>query len=107
MKTSRKAVVGASGLLLLLVVLLIRHLLDLGNQYSAFTYLRTSSANALFHGPSKAPPAIGSQVEDKVVVIAKIESEDTDWVPSELPSSVNIHTLLPLSPNYLSLTFDD
>ena len=95
MKSSRKLVVSAAGVSILLVVLLVRHLLDLGNQYSALTYARTSVAETLFHASSKAPPTIGSKVEDKVVVMAKMESEDTDWVALELPSFVSKPSHLP------------
>ena len=86
MKATNRVVIGASAILILLLVLLTRHLLDLGNQYSAFAYFRTSLTNSLYHPPSNYPPAVGFEAADKVVVMAKMESEDTDWVVRELPS---------------------
>lgn len=88
MKATKRLVIGASVVLILLLVLLARHLLDLGNQYSAWAYFRTSLANSLFNAPSNYPPTIHVEVDDKVVVMAKMESEDTDWVARELPSFV-------------------
>ena len=65
-----------------------RHLLDLGNQYSAFTYLQKSLPFA--HTPSGPSPSGDVNTEDQVVVMAKMESENTDWVAKELPSFVNL-----------------
>lgn len=95
MKTTNRVVVGASVLLLLLLVLVTRHLLDLGNQYSAFTYFRSSLPESLSHAPSNSPPAVDVEAGDKVVVMAKMESEDTDWVARELPSFVTAPPLFP------------
>lgn len=85
MKSINRAVIGALMVLLIPLLLLFRHLLDLGSQYSASTYFRTSVANSLSHAPPK-PPAVGIEADDKVVVMAKVESEDTNWVEMELPS---------------------
>lgn len=68
--------------------LLIRHFLDLGNQYSAFTYFRTPLSQFLSRASPDAPHAIGIEADDKIIVMAKVETEDTDWVARELPSSV-------------------
>lgn len=91
MKATNRVVIGASGILILLIILLARHLLDLGNQYSAFTYFRTSLAKTFFQAPSNDPPAIGVEAGDKVVIMAKMETEDTNWVIRELPSFVTTH----------------
>ena len=91
MKATNRVVIGASVILILLLVLLARYLLDLGNQYSAFTYFRTSLANSFLQAPSNHATAIGVEAGDKVVVMAKMESEDTDWVIKELPLFVTTH----------------
>lgn len=88
MKATSRVVTGALVIILVLLVLLTRHLLDLGNQYSAFVYFRTSIANSLFHTQSDYSPPSGVTADDKVVVMAKMESEDTEWVARELPSFV-------------------
>ncbi len=88
MKTTNRAVVGVSLVLILLLMLLTRHFLDLANQYSAFAYFRTSLSKSFFHASPENPPTIGVEVDDKVIVMAKMESEDADWVARELPSFV-------------------
>ena len=97
MKGTNRIVISASVISILLLVVLARHLLDLGNQYSALTYFRASIANSFSHDPSNHLPAIGVETGDKVIVMAKMESEDTDWVTRELPSFVNtLPIFLPL-----------
>ena len=88
MKAIGRVALGASLISLLLGFLLARHFLDLGNQYSALTYVRTSLTKSWSYAPSDSLPAIGVKVEDKIVVMAKVESEDTDWVARQLPSFV-------------------
>lgn len=88
MKSINRVIIGALTILTLLFLLLTQHLLDLGNQYSAFTYFQTSVKNSFFHAPSNYPPTVGVEADDKVVVMAKMEKEDTSWVARELPRSV-------------------
>lgn len=95
MKGTNRVVISVSVILILLIVLLTRHLLDLGNQYSAFTYFRASLVNSFSHAPSNYLPAAGVETGDKVVVMAKMESEDTNWVTRELPSFVNTAPIFP------------
>lgn len=85
-RTNRAAIIAVSVVLIIPLVLLTRHFLDLGDQYSALTYFRASLAGAAFHAPLNGPTGIGVKVEDKIVVIGKTESEDTDWVAKEIPS---------------------
>lgn len=87
-RTSRAVFIAISAILMVPLVLLTRHLLDLGDQYSAFTYLRASLAGVVFHNPLQSPTNVGVEIEDKIVVIGKMESEDTDWVARENPSFV-------------------
>ena len=89
MKSSYRAAFIALGLVILLLVLLTKHLVDLGNQYSASAYLQASLANTFFHTPPDSPPSVAIEAGDKIVVMAKMESEDTDWVSNELPSFVD------------------
>lgn len=87
-KIIKKFVIGALISSTLPLALLVRHLLDLGDQYSASTYFQSSFKNSLPHAPSKYLPVVGVEVDARVIVMAKLESEDTNWVARELPSLV-------------------
>lgn len=88
---SRFAICGLM-LLLFPLYLLKVHLEDLCNQYRAGAYL-----TEWYHSryPSDAPqrwktPSPGEPNDDKVIVMAKLEEESTDWVQEELPEYVFI-----------------
>ncbi|KAL8652307.1 MAG: hypothetical protein Q9226_004324 [Calogaya cf. arnoldii] len=85
-RTTRAVIIAVSAILLILLGLLTRHFLDQGDQYSALTYARAFVAGLVFHAPTTGPTGIGVKVEDKIIVIGKIESENTDWVAREIPS---------------------
>ena len=76
------ACLAAASFLALLIAW--RLLLDLGNQYSALAYLQASFSYALFEKWEPQRPA-GAKAGDKIIVMAKMESEDTSWVEDELP----------------------
>lgn len=61
------------------------HVLDLCEQYRAYDYVLASvnkdAATSTFAAGGS------SHQQDKVIVIAKLESEDTDWVGNMLPES--------------------
>ncbi|PLN79810.1 hypothetical protein BDW42DRAFT_201563 [Aspergillus taichungensis] len=83
---SRFAICGVM-LLLFPLYLLKVHLEDICNQYRAGAYL-----TEWYHSryPSDAPqgwktPSPGEPNNDKVIVMAKLEEEPTDWVQEELP----------------------
>lgn len=62
------------------------HLHDLGDQYRAGAYLNAWwNRNELRYFP--APPQQTSP-HDKVIVMAKLEEERTEWVEEELPEYV-------------------
>lgn len=88
LKTTNRVIIGVSATLILLLVLLLRHLLNLGDQYSAFAYFRSSLAHSFSPTPFNEIHTAGTEAGDKVVVMAKMVSEDTSWVTRELPSSV-------------------
>lgn len=88
MKATTRILIILSLISMTPIFLLIRHFLDLGDQYSAFTYFRTSIAQFLSHSPPEGPHAIGIEAEDKIIVMARMETEDTGWVARDLPSFV-------------------
>ena len=45
-------------------------------------------AGVVFHNPLHTPTNVGVEIEDEIVVIGKMESEDTEWVARENPSFV-------------------
>ncbi|KAJ5775442.1 uncharacterized protein N7511_000453 [Penicillium nucicola] len=79
---TRLAVICVSSLLLFSLYLLEAHLQDLCNQYRAGAYL----INWLDRNGAASIPAVGDiSVGDKVIVMAKLEEENTDWVEQGLP----------------------
>ena len=80
------AVFGISGALVffLALSLLSAHMIDLYHQYNPIDYLTSSITH---HGQHKSHEVGGStlEVEDKIVVMAAMEEEDTAWVAEELP----------------------
>jgi hypothetical protein len=64
-------------------ILLIAHLQDLGDQYGVMDYFTFSVSNTK-QRPHESDPG-GNAVGDKVIVMAKMEHEDTSWVADELP----------------------
>ena len=71
----------ASAILLVPTFILTRKALDLWDQYSGSAYLRSY----LTHGTQIAAPPIPAKPGDKIIVMAKLEQENTDWVAECLP----------------------
>jgi hypothetical protein len=65
-------------------IFLIAHLVDLGDSYGVVDYLSFSIAQWNLKRPYHHKPAT-STVGDKIIVMAKMEHEDTSWVEEELP----------------------
>lgn len=74
-------------LIIIGAVLLVAHLQDLGDQYRVIDYFAFSLLSARPNRPYRPKP-IGTKVGDKVIVMAKMEHEDTSWVAEELPEYV-------------------
>ncbi|CAO1596835.1 hypothetical protein XANCAGTX0491_000665 [Xanthoria calcicola] len=55
------------------------------DQYSAPSYAWASLRNTLRGSTLDNPPAVLGKVEDKVLIMARVESENTDWVAEGLP----------------------
>lgn len=85
MRWTLRFALTASILLVLLLLLLKRHLEDLWDQYNVPAYLRSSLKSSFRHGSLEYPPPIPGKTGDKIIVMAKLEKEDTDWVVKNLP----------------------
>lgn len=72
-------------LLFFSLYLLEAHLQDLCNQYRAGAYLVDWLDR---NGPAHSPASGYNTPGDKVVVMAKLEEEHTEWVEEELPECV-------------------
>jgi hypothetical protein len=71
-------------------ILLVAHLQDLGDQYGVVDYFTFSVSNLRADRPSHSN-TIGNIVGDKIIVMAKMETEDTSWVAEELPEYVELN----------------
>jgi hypothetical protein len=72
---------GASLILLIPLFFLSRHLLDLWDQYNCSAYV----VAFISHGNQVRTPPIPAQPGDKIIIMAKLEQENTDWVAEYLP----------------------
>lgn len=68
-------------------IFLVAHLQNLGDSYGAIDYFTYSVAHWNLQRPHHHKPATG-KVGDKIIVMAKMEHEDTTWVAEELPEYV-------------------
>lgn len=107
MRCPARIAIGIAVLLLVPLSLLVLHLEDLWNQYDVTAYVFTTYKTAWLGRAGsfthKRPQASFNNSSDKVVVMAKLEAEDTDWVAEELSEL----DLSPQTPNPCSavLTF--
>lgn len=85
MKGGLRFAICASALLFFSLYLLEAHLQDLCNQYRAGAYLVDWLDR---NGPVHSSPSGDTTPGDKVIVMAKLEEEDTNWVEEELPECV-------------------
>lgn len=74
-----------------LLLLLTNHLEDLWEQYNVTAYVRTSLKNSIGHKNSKEKVPASSNAGDKVIVMAKMEKENTNWVDANLPEYIHTH----------------
>ncbi|KAL8822452.1 MAG: hypothetical protein Q9191_006811 [Dirinaria sp. TL-2023a] len=101
MRLALRLALGSSLVILIPFFLLIRHLLDLGNQYNVTAYIQSSFRSGAH---DKVPP-IPAKAGDKIIIMAKLEAEDTDWVGEYLPDWQHaIYTVNPSSSSTSSTT---
>jgi hypothetical protein len=68
-------------------VLTLAHFQDLGDQYGVVDYFTFAVSNVTPKRPNQQKPS-GTRPGDKVIVMAKMEHEDTSWVAEELSEYV-------------------
>ena len=86
MRTAVRICLAVALVLLFGLGLLVRHLLDLGDQYHAGSYILD-----LIRAPESASGLLQSvpvEQGDKVIVMGRLEEEDVSWVEEELPELV-------------------
>ncbi len=86
MKGGLRFAICASLLAFFSLYLLEAHLKDVCSQYRAGAYL----VDWLNRNGAVEPPTVGNVpvIGDKVIVMAKLQEEPTDWVQEELPECV-------------------
>ncbi|KAL8921788.1 MAG: hypothetical protein Q9208_005545 [Pyrenodesmia sp. 3 TL-2023] len=85
MRWTLRFAVPALALLFTLCTILYIKFAQIWDQYNAPAYAWASLKNSFRGSKLDSPPAIVGKVEDKVVIMAKVESEDTQWVAENLP----------------------
>ncbi|KAL2051011.1 hypothetical protein ABVK25_008757 [Lepraria finkii] len=96
MRWALRFALSASVLAFLLLVLLKNHLEDLWDQYDVTSYIGASWKNTFKHGTVQNIPAFNGQPGDKVIIMATLEKENTDWVAEGLPDwQAAIYTVNP------------
>lgn len=85
MKWSIRFALGTSALVILLLLVLKSHLENIWDQRSVGSYLRHSWKNTFHHGSVEHVPAFHGKPGDKVIIMAKLEKDETSWVTEHLP----------------------
>lgn len=100
MRLALRFALTASIISIILLLIVKIKLEDVWDQYGVSQYLAHSWKNTFQHGPVQNIPAIGVEAGDKVVIMAKTEKENTDWVIEHLPDwQAAIYTVNPSSSN--------
>ena len=77
--------ITAFALLLIPLFLLQSHIRDIWDQYSIGSYVGSSWVNTFGHEEVESHRTFTGDVGDKVIIMAKLEEEDTSWVKEHLP----------------------
>ena len=86
MRWPARFIFGASIVLLIPIFLLVRKLNEIWDQYNVPAYIHSSIKHGTLEQPGLLPGAIG----DKIIIMAKLEEEDTSWVAEYLPEYVSL-----------------
>lgn len=86
MRSASRYAIGASLVLLIPLLILVRELADRADQYNVSAYLQATFFKTFHNSVSDldAPAPLDVEVGDKVIVMAKLEQEDTNWVADHL-----------------------
>ena len=88
MRWSLRLILSAFFLLSIPLFLITRHFADIWDQYNISSYIAASWQNTFRYGTVENIPAFDGKPGDKVIIMAKLEKENTDWVTEELPEYV-------------------
>ncbi|KAL9024485.1 MAG: hypothetical protein Q9196_006480 [Gyalolechia fulgens] len=102
MRWTLRFALPASFLVLTLCIILYIKSAEIWDQYSAPAYAWASLQNTLYGSELDNPHPIPGKAEDKVVVMAKVESENTQWVADYLPDWQHAIYTVNHSPSSLS-----
>ena len=105
MRLALRFALSASIILIILLLIIKIKLEDIWDQYGVSTYIAHSWKNTFQHGPVQNIPTFGGEVGDKVVIMAKTEKENTDWVAQHLPEYVPRYIPSPTTPPSPALPF--
>lgn len=92
----RIAVAVAVALALLMLFVFDTLVRDSWHKYNVNDFVYSSVAEALHYDLDTYNP-MGENTGDKIVIMAKLEAEDTEWVAEKLPEYVITFFLSPLS----------
>lgn len=82
-----------ASIFLIIVLLIVKiKLEDIWDQYGVSSYIAHTWKNSFHHGPVQTIPSYSGEASDKVIIMAKTEQENTDWVAEQLPEYVSLHT---------------
>ena len=90
MRLALRFALSASVFLIILLLVVKIKLEDIWDQYGVSTYISHSWKNTFQHGPVQSIPTFGGEASNKVVIMAKTEKENTDWVAEHLPEYARI-----------------
>ncbi|MCJ1228037.1 hypothetical protein MMC12_004697 [Toensbergia leucococca] len=93
MRYAVRFAISAATILTVLLFLLEQHLEDIWDQYNVPAFIHFSLRNSFHNSTLDYTFPSLSQAGDKVIVMAKMEHEDTDWVEENLPEYAS-HSLI-------------
>lgn len=91
MRLALRFALSASIFLIIVLLIVKLKLEDIWDQYGVSTYIAHSWKNTFRHGPVQNIPTFGGEASDKVVIMAKTEKENTDWVAEHLPEYARLY----------------
>ncbi len=92
MRWIARILVTASVLSIIVLLLLKNHLEDIWDQYNVSAYVHASLRNTFHHSTLEYHAPLGAKVGDKIIIMAKLEKEDTEWVGADLPEYVSLRS---------------
>lgn len=67
------------------LVFLALHMIDILGQYRTYDYIFELLRDPVIPSSNVATANLRPELEDKIIVVAKLQREDTDWIKEFLP----------------------